>query len=396
VVRLVVEADGGSRGNPGPAGYGALVKDADTGELLAEVAAGIGRATNNVAEYRGMIAGLEAATAYQPESVEVRMDSKLVVEQMAGRWKVKHPDMAALKAEADAVVRRLPRVRFTHMPRAMNSHADRLANEAMDAASRGEDWVRGAALAPARKARADAAATPAMMPGWSSVESAPTTLVLLRHGQTAQSVEKRFSGVSDPELTELGLAQAAAGARRVAELAVALPITAMYTSPLRRARASAELAAAALGLTPIVEPRLRETDFGVWEGWTFAEVRERWPAELDAWLSSPAVAPPGGESFDETLVRVRRTRGELLAAHPGEAVLLVTHVGPIKTLLRLALDAGPAVLHRIHLDLASVCVVDWYADGPAVVRLVNDTSHLGPQLDTDGVSKPTAEPISSA
>jgi broad specificity phosphatase PhoE/ribonuclease HI len=394
VVRLVVEADGGSRGNPGPAGYGALVKDADTGELLAEVAAGIGRATNNVAEYRGMIAGLEAATAYQPESVEVRMDSKLVVEQMAGRWKVKHPDMAALKAEADEVVRRLPRVRFTHMPRAMNSHADRLANEAMDAAARGEEWVRGPAPEPTRRAGAGPAAV-STVPGWSAVESVPTTLVLLRHGQTAQSVEKRFSGVSDPELTELGRAQAAAGARRVAELAGALSISAVYTSPLRRALATAELAAGALGLTPVVEPRLRETDFGAWEGCTFVEVRERSPAELDAWLASSGVAPPGGESFDQTLVRVRRTRGELLAAHPGEAVLLVTHVGPIKTLLRLALDAGPAVLHRIHLDLASVCIVDWYADGPAVVRLVNDTSHLGPQLVADGVTTPTAEPVSS-
>jgi probable phosphoglycerate mutase len=393
VVRLVVEADGGSRGNPGPAGYGALVKDADTGELLAEVAAGIGRATNNVAEYRGMIAGLEAATAYEPESVEVRMDSKLVVEQMAGRWKVKHPDMAALKAEADAVVRRLPRVRFTHMPRAMNSHADRLANEAMDAAGRGEDWVRG--RAPEAKRRAAASVAPSSVPGWSAVESAPTTLVLLRHGQTGQSVEKRFSGVSDPELTDLGREQAAAAARRVAELAAGLRVAAVYTSPLRRAQATAALAADALRLTPVVEPRLRETDFGAWEGCTFAEVRERWPAELDAWLSSSAVAPPGGESFDQTLVRVRRTRGELLAAHPGEAVLLVTHVGPIKTLLRLALDAGPGVLHRIHLDLASVCVVDWYADGPAVVRLVNDTSHLGPELLADGVTTPTAEPVSA-
>ena len=130
--RLVVEADGGSRGNPGPAGYGAVVRDAATGEVLAEVAAGIGRTTNNVAEYQGLIAGLRAAAELEPSAVEVRMDSKLVVEQMSGRWQVKHPDMRALAKQAFAVVRQLPAVTFRHIPRERNTHADRLANEAMD------------------------------------------------------------------------------------------------------------------------------------------------------------------------------------------------------------------------------------------------------------------------
>jgi broad specificity phosphatase PhoE/ribonuclease HI len=387
VVRLLVEADGGSRGNPGPAGYGAVVRDAATGEVLAEVADSIGTATNNVAEYRGLIAGLEAGAVLEPESVEVRMDSKLVVEQMSGRWKVKHPAMAQLKAEADEIVRRLPRVRFTHVRRAMNSHADRLANEAMDAAARGERWVR-------RTGVATATGPANRMPGWMDAPAAPTTLMLLRHGETALSVERRFSGVgSDPELTPRGRTQSTAAAQRIELLAASLPIAAVYSSPLRRARATAAEAAATLGLEVIEDQRLRETDFGEWEGHTFAQVRDRWPAELAAWLSSTKVAPPGGESFDQTLVRVRRARGDLLARHPGQTVLVVTHVTPIKTLLRLALDAGPAVLYRIHLDLASLSLIDWYADGPAVVRLMNDTAHLGAVLDTDGVSTPTAEPV---
>src|SRR3954470_20001183 len=113
--RLVVEADGGSRGNPGPRGYGALVRDAATGEVLAEVAEGIGRASNNVAEYRGLLAGLRAAAEVPDvESVEVRMDSKLVVEQMSGRWQVKHPDMRVLRREAAELVAALPVVTFTH------------------------------------------------------------------------------------------------------------------------------------------------------------------------------------------------------------------------------------------------------------------------------------------
>ena len=134
--RLVVEADGGSRGNPGPAGYGALVRDATTGEVLAEVSESIGRATNNVAEYSGLIAGLRAALAIaRGADVEVRMDSKLVVEQMSGRWQIKHPDMRPLAAKARETARALGRVSYTWVPRSRNAHADRLANQAMDAAA---------------------------------------------------------------------------------------------------------------------------------------------------------------------------------------------------------------------------------------------------------------------
>ncbi|WP_344295954.1 reverse transcriptase-like protein, partial [Streptomyces synnematoformans] len=136
---FVVEADGGSRGNPGPAGYGAVVRDA-AGAVLAEDAAYVGVASNNVAEYRGLIAGLRAARALDPDAeVRVRMDSKLVVEQMSGRWKIKHPGMRELAAEARDV---FPpgRVSYEWIPREKNKHADRLANEAMDAGRRGGQW----------------------------------------------------------------------------------------------------------------------------------------------------------------------------------------------------------------------------------------------------------------
>jgi ribonuclease H / adenosylcobalamin/alpha-ribazole phosphatase len=132
--RLVLEADGGSRGNPGPAGYGAVVRDAATGEVLAEVSEFLGRATNNVAEYSGLIAGLRAAAALaRGADVDVRMDSKLVVEQMSGRWQIKHPDMRPLAAQARQAAQALGRITYTWVPRARNTYADRLANEAMDA-----------------------------------------------------------------------------------------------------------------------------------------------------------------------------------------------------------------------------------------------------------------------
>jgi len=132
-VKVVVEADGGSRGNPGPAGYGAVVVDSATDEVLVERAEGLGVTTNNVAEYRGLIAGLRAALELGATDVEVRMDSKLVVEQMSGRWKVKHPAMQPLAREAAALVRQLGRVTFDWVPRARNVRADALANQAMDA-----------------------------------------------------------------------------------------------------------------------------------------------------------------------------------------------------------------------------------------------------------------------
>ncbi len=135
---LVVEADGGSRGNPGPAGYGAVVRDADSGAVLAELHESLGTTTNNVAEYAGLIAGLERAAELAPGAdVQVRMDSKLVVEQMSGRWQIKHPALQPLASRARAAARRLGRVSYEWVPRARNAHADRLANQAMDEARDG-------------------------------------------------------------------------------------------------------------------------------------------------------------------------------------------------------------------------------------------------------------------
>ncbi|MEK9519980.1 bifunctional RNase H/acid phosphatase [Streptomyces venezuelae] len=486
---VIVEADGGSRGNPGPAGYGAVVLDPATGETLAETAEYIGVATNNVAEYKGLVAGLKAARALFPDAtVHVRMDSKLVVEQMSGRWKIKHPDMKPLAAEAGRVFP-AGRVRYEWIPRERNKHADRLANEAMDAGKRGLPWepsdstaaldtaaARNAATLPpapsgppgdatAGAARARAAlatgtgasgepsagrtgtgasaegqgrtgtgarpgtvthaaaqddglfaaeesfttpasgdfeaqagatgltdrgaavptesAVPAQpaaapAPGWSAGPDmgAPATFVLLRHGETALTPEKRFSGSggTDPELSAAGLRQAEAVA---AALAARGTVQEIVSSPLTRCRQTAAAVAARLGLDVRVEQGLRETDFGAWEGLTFGEVRERHPEDLDAWLASPKAVPTGGgESFATVARRVAATRDRLAAAHAGRTVLLVTHVTPIKTLVRLALGAPPESLFRMELSAASISAVAYYADGNASVRLLNDTSHL--------------------
>ncbi len=585
---FIVEADGGSRGNPGPAGYGSVVIDAATGETLAERAEYIGVATNNVAEYRGLVAGLEAARDLDASArVRVRMDSKLVVEQMSGRWKIKHPDMKPLAARAARV---LPASQVTYewIPRERNKHADRLANEAMDAGKRGEAWSPSAstaelnaratrsatpeptgppgdATAGAAKARAalketrgevpregrgelraqpaaggsratatggtpfpgGEAAIPAVgavpregreelrgqpsaggsratatggtpFPGGEAAIPAvgavpregreelrgqpsaggsratatggtpfpggeaaiPAVGAVPREGreelrgqpsaggsratatggtpfpggEAAQGGRgagrrrpsreggRRSAGrekrgrhpdhharrrlertpghgrprhlrpaaarrdTADPAEAVLGQRrQRSVAVRRgkeqaervAAALAARGTVQAIVASPLARTRETAGAVAARLGLDVAVEDGLRETDFGAWEGLTFGEVRERHPEDLNAWLASPEAEPTGGgESFAATAHRMAATRDKLIAAYAGRTVLLVTHVTPIKTLVRLALGAPPESLFRMELSAASLSAVAYYGDGNASVRLFNDTSHL--------------------
>ena len=213
-----------------------------------------------------------------------------------------------------------------------------------------------------------------MRPGihWRPAQGEPTVTVLLRHGQTPMSVQKRYAGRSDAPLTDVGVQQAAAAAKRLASSGIAV----IMTSPLLRTVQTAQEVAAVTGAAVITDDGFRETDFGAWEGLTFTEVRERWPAELATWLADPAVAPPGGESFTDVSARVSAALHRVLGARAGQTVLIVSHVTPIKTLVAAALLAPPAALYRMHLDVAALSAIDWYADGPAVLRSFNDTGHL--------------------
>ncbi|MDA2807431.1 bifunctional RNase H/acid phosphatase [Nocardiopsis suaedae] len=370
---LIVEADGGSRGNPGPAGFGALVRDAGTGEVLAEAAEALGTATNNVAEYRGLIAGLEAAARIDAgASVVARMDSKLVVEQMSGRWKVKHPAMRPLAERAKEAAAGLGAVVYEWVPRAENADADALANEAMDAAAEGRPVRLGGDGAAPPAARATPAGPPSGS-GWSAEpDTAPTRLVLLRHGETPMSVERRFAGTGDIDLTEAGREQA----RRAARGLAGEGIEAVVASPLRRTMDTARIVAGELGLEVEPEEGLRETDFGEWEGMTFGEVQERRPEDLARWLADPEAAPPGGESLAAAVRRAGEGRDKVAARHRGRKVLVVTHVTPIKALVAQALGAPVEALYRMHVDVSSVTRVDVFSDGPMLLRSFNDTHHL--------------------
>ncbi len=383
MTRFVVEADGGSRGNPGPAAYGTVVKDYDTGTVLREIAEHIGTASNNVAEYRGLIAGLEAVRELDPAAtVEARLDSKLVVEQMSGRWKIKHPDMRDLALRARNT---FPpsQVSYVWVPRERNKHADRLANEALDAAAVGAAWSPADSTAELRAqddaaARGDDAVQPtprARLVGWDADLGTPTTTVLLRHGETVHTAEKRFSGSGghDPELSAEGLRQAAAVADR---LAAGGGVDVVLASPLRRTRQTADAVAAALGAEVREVDGFRECAFGEWEGRTFDEVREGWPDVLAAWMGDPQATPPGGESFAAVRRRVTRARDQLLARHPRQTVLVVTHVTPTKVLVADAVGAPMSALYRMELSPATLTEVQWYENGQASLRRFNDAAHL--------------------
>jgi ribonuclease H / adenosylcobalamin/alpha-ribazole phosphatase len=210
-------------------------------------------------------------------------------------------------------------------------------------------------------------------PGWSLAQGRATTTLLLRHGETPLSAERRFAGRGEIPLTEAGQRQAATAADR---LAARGGIDLIISSPLLRARQTAEAVARATGATLRADDGLAELDFGEWEGLTLAEASQRWPAEVTAWLGNVAVAPPGGESFAAAIDRVGAALDRLLAAHQFRTLLLVSHVSPIKIAVCRALLAPPVTLFRFQLDVASLCEIDWYADGPATVRSLNDTAHL--------------------
>jgi probable phosphoglycerate mutase len=367
--RVVIEADGGSRGNPGNAAYGAVLKDADTGAVIAEDCTRIGIASNNVAEYRGLIAGLELAAAHAPGAdVEVRMDSKLVVEQMSGNWKIKHADMKPLAIRAKGLA---PEgTTYTWVPREQNKHADRLANEALDGKRSGvtvagADRERGNEAAPTE--------TPDGEPRWLAWRrQVQTTLILVRHGVTEHTVQKRFSGgtsSADPALSEEGRAQIRGVAEWLAPLAER--VDAVVASPVRRARESGEILAACLGRTVEQEPGFAEMDFGTWDGLTFEEVAQQYRADLDAWVGTTDVRPGGGESLDMVRERVLDALDRVLERHTGRTVVVASHVTPIKVVVAEAIGAPLTSQFRMELRPASVTVVSFFTppgDGPLPPR----------------------------
>ncbi|SDS41861.1 probable phosphoglycerate mutase [Paraoerskovia marina] len=377
---LVVEADGGSRGNPGPAGYGTLVRD-DDGAVLAERAGYLGETTNNVAEYTALVVGLTAAAAIDPAAVvDVRMDSKLVVEQMSGRWKIKHEDMRRLAERARSVIDP-EQVRYTWIPRAENSAADALANEAMD--TREAEIVRDFGDV-VTSGQAEGGPQAGGGPRRRLDPSVATTLVLVRHGETALTERGAYSGAvaPGPALTSTGRIQAARAAdlvQRVGRKAWGdLPfVSRIVASPLERAAETAAALGRRLGLHVRPDARLRECAFGDWESLTADEIDARWPGELAEWYESGTSVPPGGgESARDVGERVAPALAELVAAHPGASVAVVGHTIQIRAALGLALDVPPSRWGTIRLPPASVSILRVWPEGLTEVVAIGVPSDL--------------------
>lgn len=404
--RLVVEADGGSRGNPGPAGYGSIVVDGSTGELLAERAGYLGIVSNNVAEYTGLLQGLIAAREISPDArIDVRMDSKLVVEQMSGRWQIKHEDMKRLAAQAREIFP-MGQLNFTWIPRAQNGRADKLANEAMDTREPAivrDFGPRFGAADPSGDTTAEAAPASEQLdifgthtealqaqgprPSGSSprMHGPATTIIMVRHGETPMTIARQFSGsaVPGPGLADAGREQAAGIARLIARVGVDLwpdlpTATAVYASPMVRTAETAAIIADRLGLEVVAAPAFVEANFGDWEGLTYAEIAERWPAEYERWAASELnVTPPGGESMSDVGARVRDGLKAVAARHIGECIVVVTHVNPLRAAIGTAVGSPPSEWIRTRTSPAAAHILRFATNGDAEAVATNLPPTLG-------------------
>jgi len=385
--RLTVEADGGSRGNPGVAGYGALVRDPETGAVLAERAEPLGIASNNVAEYRGLIAGLEAARRIDPGAVvDVAMDSKLVVEQMSGRWKIKHEDMRRLALQARDLVREITAaggsVAYRWVPRERNKAADALSNVAMD--GRTVDRMLSGEPAVDDLPAAAAATVPGAAPPEPAGRRAPasgdvaavagtgtsTRVVLVRHGVTDFTTTGRLDGRggADPSLNAVGRAQARAAGAAVASFVEDGRAT-VITSSLARARETGAAVAAALGVEPTVDADWDEQGFGDWDGASMQALVEGSRDELLRLRDDPTYARPGGESHADLTRRVLSAYDRVVAA--GGTTVVVCHRKPIMVVLAHLLDIPHERMWRLATAPGSLSAVEVWEGGQVAVAFTN-------------------------
>ncbi len=399
-MRLVVNTDGGARGNPGEAGFGFVIRD-ESGRVLAERGGYLGRATNNVAEYTAIAAALELiAAAGLDAEVEVRADSRLVVEQLSGRWRIRNDGLHVLAQRVrDALDPR--RVRYVWVPREENRDADALANQAMDTRSVVGRGDLAAAAGPGvvlpeagREAREEAGESGPVTPdplvdAGIPVEGEvpwpprlrkpsgalfyfgtdlPVTLVFVRHGETALTEAHGFSGGSEPgpPLSARGRAQAsrvAALLERIPELwpDVGAP-AALWASPMVRTQETAAVVAERLGLTVEIEEDLREVDFGRWQGLRPWEIHDQYPGLFARWYESADLPAPDGESPSQVQDRVERVARRALAEHSGRTVVLVCHSAVTKVGVSGLVDMPPGAWQRVRVPPASVSIVRLWPD----------------------------------
>ena len=353
--KFIIYADGGSRGNPGPAAYGAVLLEDE--KVLAELSQPIGIASNNVAEYSGLVAGLKAANELDKEAqIEVRMDSKLVVEQMSGNWQIKHPDMRTLAKEArDSHAPNL--VTYKWVPREDNSHADALVNKALDGDVRSNSPKQINFLNERLVS-----------------DEKPTVIYLVRHGETRLTPERRFSGSdgSNPGLTEKGFAQAQAMAKEIA----ARKPDILIASPMKRTQETAGEISKLTGLEIKTNDNWIESGFGEWDELTVEEIMKLYPQEWQAWVSDTSYVPgKTGESFESVAARIENAFSEIESEYEGKTIVVVTHHMVLKTLVSNVLSAP--LESMFHMDIAPcgiTTVHSWPSDGLRALKSLSERS----------------------
>ena len=365
---IFLYADGASRGNPGPAAYGVHIEDSEE-NTIADFGEALGIATNNQAEYSGVIAGLRYLTTTQYREVTIRLDSKLVVEQLSGRWKIKNSNMQELAIEAQGLLREFD-ARFEWVPREQNSLADANANKALD---EGDFTSSSAANLELSSIQPRSIRAPRQY-------LEPTTIAVVRHGHTVNTEKNLISGGqgTDPELSELGLFEANAAAEQLPLLLseFGLPeLSAVYHSPMVRTTQTA--AALAMGkLELLADARLREIGFGDWEMLEMAQLETDELELVSAWRGSLDVAPPGGESVNDMQGRVWSALEEIINQNRGKSVAVATHMMPTRAFAAAAFRGAKNAYFNLNSSPGGISIYRFFDMNFAEVFVMNSCQHL--------------------
>lgn len=366
---IFLYADGASRGNPGLAAYGVHVQD-DAGVAVADFGEAIGIATNNQAEYAGVIAGLRYLTSTSYRDITIRMDSKLVIEQLAGRWKINNPQLRELAEQAREL---LSEFRYTlqWIPREDNGLADANANAALDSgdfSSVSTSQLELASVQP-RSIRAP------------RQYLEPTTVVVVRHGHTINTEKNLISGGdgTDPALSALGEREARAAAQVIPTLLeqFSLPeAQVVIHSPMLRTTQTADEIAKSLEIEAIADSRLKEIGFGDWEMMEMAVLETDELELVRAWRGSLTVRPPGGESVLDMQSRVWEALSDAIENYRGGCVVFSTHMMPTRAVAAAAMRGSENVHFNINSSPGGISVYRFFGMEFAEIFTINYCAHL--------------------
>lgn len=359
---LIIRADGASRGNPGEASFGAVLLDGE--KEIAIASSHLGVATNNFAEYSGVIAGLKLAIQHDTSAeYVVELDSKLVVEQLNGNWKVKSKDLMPLVSEASRLASQLD-VSFRWIPREQNSRADQLANEALDRpVAKSVPDQPGSIRAP-------------------RVTSPGTEVIFVRHGHSAHTEKGLVAGGdgADPELSDLGLREADATADLLefppSSWGLAMKDPIVISSTMLRTRQTAEAISRKLNVETVTDERIKEIFFGEWNGLSNEELFGKDPEILASWRGSLSFRPPGGESIEDLITRTSEFVDEVRKNYANRTVIIVSHMMPTRAMTYQIVGGEQRYLWSTSFAPASVSAFRVWGIEQYELITLNSCAHL--------------------